>query len=384
MERSRGAGTVRRRFSRGRPAPRILPRMHVLLMIGTRRGLFLARSTPGRDAWELSEPRLVGHEVYHALLDPRDGRTAWAASAHKVWGAHIHRSDDRGEHWTVLESAPHYPDERGLAAVWCLTPGAATEPEVLYAGIEPAGLFVSGDRGASWEGVTSLNEHPTHATWQPAGGALALHSILVDPRDPDRVYCALSAGGCYRSDDHGATWTPINASVRADFLPRPFPEAGQCVHKLRLHPARPDRLYQQNHCGTYRSDDRGEHWTEVTAGLPSDFGYALALDPGDPDAAFVVPEESSHMRTTVGGRLTVYGTRDAGASWRPLPEGLPRQHAYVTVLREALASDSLEPCGLYLGTSGGHLFVSRDAGESWRLVAGFLPRILSVTAAVVD
>jgi photosystem II stability/assembly factor-like uncharacterized protein len=354
-----------------------------LLLIGTRRGLFTARSADRR-AWRISAPRLVGREVFHAFLDPRDNRTAWAATDHKVYGAHVHRSPDAGESWEVLEAAPHYPDERGLKAIWFLAPGPASMPERLWAGIEPAGLFLSDDAGGSWQSVDGLNEHPTNTTWQPAGGGLALNAIQHDPRDPERIYCSLSAGGVYRSDDGGATWRNLNAGVRADFLPQKYPEAGQCVHKLLLHPARPDRLYQQNHCGVYRSDDRGESWQEITNGLPSDFGYALAIDPADPDVAFVIPEESSHMRTTVGGRLGVYRTRDAGGSWALLKEGLPQDHCYVTVLREAMAFDTLQPLGLYVGTSGGHLFASRDGGDSWSLVAGFLPRILSVTAAVVD
>ncbi len=357
--------------------------MRILLLIGTKRGLFTATSSD-RSSWEISEPLLVGNEVYHAVLDPRDGRTAWAATSHAVWGAHLHRSDDAARSWRVLEAAPHYPDERGVSAIWCIAPGHASEPDRLYAGIEPAGLFVSDDRGASWAGVPGLNEHPTNVAWQPAGGALALHSVVVDPRTPERIYCALSAGGVYRSDDHGASWRALNGGVRADFLPRKLPDAGQCVHKLLLHPRRPDRLWQQNHCGTYRSDDGAESWLEVTNDLPTDYGYALALDPADPDAAFVVPEESSHMRTTAGGKLRVYATRDAGASWRPLAHGLPQAHAYVTVLREAMASDPLQPSGLYLGTSSGHLFASRDGGESWQAIAQFLPRILSVTAAAID
>jgi len=353
-----------------------------LLLLGTRRGLFTARSLDRRH-WTISEPRLVGREVFHAFLDPRDGRTAWAATDHKVYGAHVHRSPDRGESWEVLEAAPHYPDERGLKAIWFLAPGPASLPERLWAGIEPAGLFVSDDAGGSWRSVTALNEHPTNTTWQPAGGGLALNAIQHDPRCPERMYCSLSAGGVYRSEDGGVSWQNVNAGVRADFLPQKYPAAGHCVHKLLLHPARPDRLYQQNHCGVYRSDDRGDTWSEITAGLPSDFGYALAVDPADPDVAFVIPEESSHMRTTVGGRLGVYRTRDAGASWELLTEGLPQEHCYVTVLREAMTFDTLQPLGLYVGTSGGHLFASRDGGESWTLVAGFLARILSVTAAVL-
>ncbi|HET9984101.1 MAG TPA: hypothetical protein VFQ38_10960 [Longimicrobiales bacterium] len=351
----------------------------LILLIGTKRGLFVARSDPGRREWSLSEPHLVGREVYHAILDPRDGRTVWAATAHSVWGAHIHRSDDAGRSWDVLAEAPHLADERDLAAIWALAPGHDAEPDTLYAGTEPAGLFVSRDRGRSWSPVAGLNEHPTNRTWQPAGGALALHSIHVDPRTPDRIWCALSAGGVYRSDDAGASWRPLNRGTRADFLPQSHPEAGQCVHKLRVHPARPDRLYQQNHCGTYRSDDGGESWIDITAGLPSDFGYALALDPRDPDAVFVVPEESSHMRTVSEGRLRVFESRDAGSTWTARTEGLPQAHVYLTVLREALASDPIDPLGLYLGTSGGHLFASRDGGRSWEMVAGFLPRILSVT-----
>ena len=355
-----------------------------VLLIGTKRGLFLARSNASREGWRLSEPLLAGREVFHAILDPRDQRTAWAATNHAVWGAHIHRSDDAGATWNVLEAGPGHSDDRGLEAIWFLAPGPADRADRLFAGVEPAGLFVSDDRGSSWSPVPGLNDHPTRDSWQPAGGGLALHSVQIDPADPRRLFCAVSAGGVYRSDDDGATWTPCNRGVRADFLPQRFPETGQCVHKLVLHPARPDRLYQQNHCGTYRSDDRGEHWHEITEGLPSDFGYALAVDPGDPDVVFVIPEESSHMRTTVGGALRVYRSVDAGINWRPLTRGLPQSHAFVSVLREGLCADGGRATGLYLGTSGGHLFASRDAGVSFGLVAGYLPRILSISAATLD
>jgi photosystem II stability/assembly factor-like uncharacterized protein len=353
--------------------------MTTTLLVGTRRGLFLVRSRDRRD-WRIEGPHLLGREVYHAIRDPRTG-ALWAATDHKVWGPHVHRSDDDGRSWDVLEAAPHHADERGLKAIWFLAAGPPDQPDTLWAGIEPAGLFVTRDGGASWDSVASLNDHPTNETWQPAGGGLALGGIQHDPRDPRRIYCSLSAGGVYRSDDAGATWTPVNTGVRAEFLPRTYPETGQCVHKLRLHPARPDRLYQQNHCGVYRSDDRGDRWTEITDGLPSDFGYALAFDPHDADVAYVIPEESSHMRATCDGRLRVYRTTDAGATWTALTRGLPQEHAYVSILRDAMDHDTAHPVGLYFGTSTGQLFASPDAGESWTVVAGYLPKILCVTVA---
>jgi photosystem II stability/assembly factor-like uncharacterized protein len=353
----------------------------VTLYVGTKRGLFLVRWDVQREAWTISEPRLAGQEVYHALADPRVPGRAWAATDHAVWGAHVHRSDDDGANWTLLQAAPHHTDDRGLKAIWYLSPGGRSETDTLYAGIEPAGLFVSRDAGTSWEAVTSLNDHPTNSSWQPAGGGLALHSIIIDPDDELRIYCALSAGGVYRSDDGGASWQACNDGVRADFLPDRYPRTGQCVHKLRLHPARSTRLYQQNHCGVYRSDDRGATWTEITKGLPSDFGYALAIDPRDPDTLYVIPEESSHMRATVDGRLRVYRSRSAGDAWHALDHGLPGEHAYVSILRDAMDEDGLDPLGIYFGTSSGHLFGSRDGGDSWQLIAGFLPKILSVTAA---
>lgn len=327
-------------------------------------------------------PHIAGHEVYHAILDPRDGRTAYAAVRHDVWGAHIYRSPDAGRTWDALAAPPAFPAEAGrtLTAIWHLAGGGGDRPARLYAGVEPAALFVSEDRGTSWEWVRPLDEHPTRTAWQPAKGGLALHSIQVDPRDSGRIYVAASAGGCYRSEDGGATWIPINRGVRADFLPDALPEAGQCVHSLRLHPARPDRLYQQSHCGTYRSDDRGGTWREITPGLPSDFGYVMGLDPADPDRCWVIPEESSHLRSVCERRLRVFETRDAGQSWTARTEGLPQEHAYVSILREAMDTDGLAPCGVYFGTTSGHLFGSRD-GRAWRPLASYLPKILSVSAS---
>jgi photosystem II stability/assembly factor-like uncharacterized protein len=357
--------------------------MRTLLLVGTKRGLFIFESDAQRASWQARGPYLVGREIYHVLLDERD-HALWAATDHAVWGAHIHRSNDYGGNWETLEQAPHYLDERGLKAIWFLAAGGASTPNRFYAGIEPAGLFVSDDACATWHGVSELNEHPTNRTWQPAGGGLALHSIVVDPSNARRIYCALSAGGVYCTDDGGASWRALNRGVRADFQPQRYPETGQCVHKLLLHPLRPERLYQQNHCGVYRSDDCAENWVEITAGLPSDFGYALAIDPHDPDSVYVIPEESSHMRATVEGMLRVFHSSDAGASWRPLTRGLPQDNAYVSILREGMTSDTAAPCGVYFGTSSGHLFASRDAGASWSLVAGYLPRILCVASVNIS
>lgn len=355
----------------------------VRLLVGTRKGLFRATSDPARRDWSLEGPLIEGYEVYHARMDPRSPGTGYAVANHVVWGSHVYRTEDWGESWEPLPGRPLFPPGAGreIAALWHVAPGGTDEPGVVYVGAEPGALFRSADGGESWSWVRALEEHPTRSTWQPAKGGLALHSVLVDPRDSRRLYVSLSAGGVYRSDDRGESWRPVNAGVRADFLPEPRPASGQCVHCVRLHPRRPDRLYHQDHCGLYRSDDRGESWEEISAGLPSDFGYVVGLDPADPDRCWVIPEESSHMRTVAGRRLRVYETRDAGTSWTARTEGLPQRHAYVTILREALDTDDLDPCGVYFGTSTGHLFAASD-GASYRPVAAFLPKILSVTASV--
>lgn len=354
----------------------------VVLLVGTRRGLFRALAGPDRERWAIDGPHIAGYEIYHAVLDPRDGRTGWAAARHDVWGTHVYRTVDGGRSWEPLAARPAFPrdEAREVRAIWHLAPDRRGGTARLWAGVEPAGLFESRDGGASWRWVASLQRHPSSETWQPAKGGLALHSIQPDPTREGRLYVALSAGGCYRSDDDGDSWTPVNRGVRADFLPEPLPEAGQCVHALRAHPARPGRLYQQNHCGTYRSDDAGETWSEISEGLPSDFGYVVGLDPSDPERAWVIPEASSHMRAVCDARLRVYETADGGRSWTARTEGLPQEHAYVTVLREAMDTDGLEPCGVYFGTATGHLYASRD-GTSWRAVAAHLPKILSVSAS---
>ena len=357
----------------------------VRLLVGTRKGLFVVASGPDREDWVVHGPQIAGYEIYHAVLDRRDPQLGWAAVRHEVWGTHIHRTEDGGRSWQPVAGRPTFPDaaEREVRAIWHVAAGGPHRPELVWAGVQPGGLFRSNDAGETWQWVESLERHPTRSAWQPAKGGLALHSIQSDPGNRQRLYVALSAGGCYRTDDEGETWIPINRGVRADFLPDPNPEAGQCVHSLRAHPLMAGRLYQQNHCGTYRSDDGGNSWIEITSDLPSDFGYVIGLDPGDPDRAWVIPEESSHMRATCEARLRVYETADGGRSWTARDRGLPQRHAYVTVLREAMATDGLDPCGVYFGTGTGHLYASRD-GSSWTLVASHLPKILSVTAWPAD
>jgi photosystem II stability/assembly factor-like uncharacterized protein len=354
--------------------------MHVLLLAGTRKGLFLLRSDEGRRSWSLEGPMLPGWEVFHAFLDPRNG-VVYAAVNSFVYGATVHRSNDFGQTWERSEGLG-LPEESGLKLekAWHVEPGHESEPEKLWLGAAPGVLFRSEDGGVEWESVKGIQEHPTRQQWEPGAGGMCCHSIQLDPSDPRRLYVGISAAGVFRSEDGGDTWTPANKGTAADFLPDPYPEVGQCVHKVLLHPARPERLWQQNHCGVYRSDDRGESWERLDGnGLPSDFGFALALDPRDPDTAYVVPEEGAENRVTAGGRLGVYRTRDAGASWELRSAGLP-DSAWVAVLREGMSYDRLDPAGVYLGTQSGSVYAS--VGDGWVEAASHLPPVLSVEAGV--
>jgi len=352
------------------------------LFVGTDKGLFIARQGAASDAWRIEGPHLPGQSVLHTVATPGRPLEWHAAVRHAVWGAHLYRSSDGGSNWESLSAVPHHAPGRhkeSLKAIWSLawTP----DGQRLLAGIDPAGLFASEDRGATWAPVAGLNDHPTRGAWEPSRGLFAVHSVCIDAQDPQNMVVGISAGGAYRSSDGGASWSPANVGVRAENLPQPHPVAGHNVHRIVMHPRDGRRLYRQCYNGTYRSDDGGERWTEITAGLPSDFGYAIACDPGDRDTVFQVPESGADLRVTVDARLRVYRSRDAGGHWVSASAGLPQQHVYVTVLREAMSTDDATPCGVYFGTSTGHLFASRDGGEHWQLVAGFLPRVLSVRAA---
>jgi photosystem II stability/assembly factor-like uncharacterized protein len=355
--------------------------METLILVGTRKGLFVLEGDEGRTEWRLEGPLLPGWSVFHAVVDPRDG-AIHAATNSEIYDANLHRSTDRGANWERAENLGLPPEsDLKLERTWHIEPGREGEDGRLWLGAAPGALFRSDDGGVTWKAVESLLHHETREHWHPGAGGMCCHSIQLDPAEPGRMYVGISAAGVFRSEDGGESWTPANKGTAADLLPDPFPPVGQCVHKLLLHPARPERLWQQNHCGVYRSDDCGENWERLEGnGLPSGFGFPLALDPHDPDVAFVVPEHGAENRVTCDGRLGVYRTRDGGASWELLEDGLP-QPAWGAVMREGFSFDRQDPVGIYLGTQSGSVFVSPNGGESWIEAASQLPPILSVEAA---
>lgn len=378
----------------------------VHLFAGTRKGGLILSSDEARQSWQVSDLHFKAWNVNYMGMDMRDGRLHVAAS-HDAFGTSTHFSDDFGESWTQAEKAPTFerPSTSGRPAgtvadafnpdsykgkpeevikVWKIQPGLPEQPGVLYAGVQPAALFKSTDRGQSWQINEALYDHPHRGTFFPGAGGLVLHTILPHPTDPGQMWVAISTGGTYYTSDGGASWTPRNKNVRADFAPEKFPEYGQCVHKLGMHPSNPDRIFQQNHCGMYRSDDGGESWIDIGEDkLPSRFGFPIAVHPHEPDTIYIVPEESDQYRLSIDGRLVVWRSRDAGESWEPLTNGLP-ERSYLVILRDAMTTDTLGDAGIYFGTSTGQIFASRDGGDSWYLLADYLPPIYSLEAVVVD
>ncbi len=359
----------------------------VCLLVGTMKGAFFIWSDTTRKSWRLDGPHFRGQSVYALAFDNRDGRSrTFAATQSMHWGGTLRSSDDFGRTWSDAERQNvRFPAESGLALnqIWQIRPGRAEEPDVLYCGVEPAALFESHDGGDNWRVVQGLLDHEHRARWQPGGGGLCLHTILLDPANPDRMLIAISTGGVYRTEDGGRSWSARNHGVRAQFLPDKHPEFGQCVHKVVHHPSRPERIFLQNHWGLYRSDDWGDNWHDIANGVPSDFGFAMLMHPHDADTVFIVPLESDEFRCTPEAKLRVYRTRDAGASWEPLSEGLPQAYAYETVLRDGLSTDSMEEAGIYFGTRSGKVFGSNNDGSTWREVADGLPPVVCVRAVTV-
>jgi len=370
----------------------------VRIWVGTRKGAFLF-SSQDRKKWDTAGPFFQGEEVHHVAQDPRDPKRHYAGVGNAWFGAHLHASKDNGKTWQLSEKGLEVKGIKGkswqvtekgmelkenpdasLKRIWHIEPGAADEPGVLYLGGDPGVLFRSGDNGASWDLVQGLCSHPTREKWSPGAGGMMVHSIACLGKG--RLIVGISAAGAFRSSDSGKTWEPYNGNVRTDFQPEKYPEVGQCVHKLKAHPSNPEALYQQNHCGVYRGDFTGKQWTDVTKGLPTSFGFALAVPAAEKDTMFTIPIDSAERRFVPGGKLRVARSRNGGKTWKFLTKGLPQSNAHVLILREAMTSDDRDPAGVYFGTTTGTLFYTRNAGDSWQALAEHLPPIYSVSAAL--
>jgi len=358
-----------------------------LLLVGTTKGAFILRSNAQRTRWDVGGPYFHGHQIYALAYDHRGGQHRIWLSTQSYWGTLLRSSIDFGKSWaTPREATVRFPSDTGMSLknIWQITLGPADQPDVLYVGAEPAAMFESRDAGQSWSLVRGLFDHPHRPRWMPGNGGLALHTIVLSAANPQQMFVAISSGGVYRTDDGGATWAAKNRGIRATFLPDKHPEFGQCVHKIAMHPERPERLFLQNHWGLYRTDDYGENWTDIGNGVRSDFGFPMLVHPHNPDCAYVVPVESDEFRCACDGRLRVYRTRNAGASWEPLVRGLPQKRAYETVLRDAMTADAFDPAGIYFGTRSGQLFGSLDEGRNWHKILEGLPSVVCVRSAIVE
>jgi photosystem II stability/assembly factor-like uncharacterized protein len=365
----------------------------VALMVGTAKGAFVLRGDEKRERWEVEGPHFTGMAVEYVWADTRNGGAAYASVTDPWFGPQLYRSKDAGKTWDKI-AAPRFPNEpkregpapeakggKSVERIWVVEPGGADQPGTLYAGVDPGSLFVSRDSGDSWEEVSGLNDHPSRAQWNPGAGGMCLHTVLVDPRDSKRMFVAISAAGVFYTADGGQTWEPRNKGIRAEFMPDKFPEIGQCVHKLVMHPDRPDVLFLQNHGGVYRSENAGVSWEPIEEGLPAVFGFPLLLHPSEPETVYVIPLTADMARIPPDAHLAVYRSKDSGNTWQALGKGLP-ERSYMNVLRQAMATDAQDPAGIYFGTRTGQLFGSRDNGDTWTMIEDFLPQIYSVRTLV--
>ncbi len=380
----------------------------IRLLVGTRKGAFLLTSDAKRKDWEVEGPHFAGWEIYHVKGSPAEPNRLYASQTSAWFGQIIQRSDDGGKTWSqpgtpageptttpdgmlkpesnkfVYDGVPgthqwydgtQHPWE--FKRVWHLEP-SLTDPDTVYAGVEDAALFRSTDGGKSWQELSGLRTHNSGPKWQPGAGGMCLHTILLDPSNPERIYVAISAAGAFRSDDGGKTWKPINRGLHSQFMPDPKAEVGHCVHRIAMHPSRPNTLFMQKHWDVMRSDDAGDSWYEVSGNLPSDFGFPIDVHAHEPETIYVVPIKSDSEHFPPDGKLRVYRSRTGGNEWEELTKGLPQKECYVNVLRDAMTVDSLDPCGIYFGTTGGQVYASADAGDSWTPIVRDLPAVFSV------
>ena len=362
----------------------------VRVLAGTKKGAFILTSDGTRKKWDVSGPHFGGWEIYHLKGSPVDPNRIYVSQTSGWFGQQIQRSDDGGKTWQPMGNKFTYEGTPGthmwydgtahpwkFKRVWHLEP-SLTDPDVVYAGAEDAALFRSDDGGKSWQELAGLRGHGTGPKWQPGAGGMCLHTILLDPADPQRIFIAISAAGAFRTEDGGVTWRPINRGLSSEYIPDPTAEIGHCVHRLAKHPARPDVLFMQKHWDVMRSDDAGDNWREISGNLPTDFGFVIDVHAHEPETVYVVPIKSDSEHYPPEGKLRVYRSRSGGNEWEALGNGLPQSDCYVNVLRDAMAVDSLDSCGIYFGTTGGQLYASADAGDSWDAIVRDLPAVYSV------
>jgi photosystem II stability/assembly factor-like uncharacterized protein len=385
----------------------------VRVLVGTRKGAFVLSSDGKREKWEVSGPHFAGWEIYHLKGSPADPNRLYASQTSGWFGQIIQRSDDGGKTWTQPGTPPgerttpqgqpkaesnkfvydisaetgkpltthqfydgtQHPWE--FKRVWHLEP-SLKDPDTVYAGVEDAALFRSNDGGKNWKELSGLRGHGTGPKWQPGAGGMCLHTVVLDPSHPRRIYVAISAAGAFRSDDEGETWKPINRGLKSQYIPDPEAEVGHCVHRIAMHPSKPGVLFMQKHWDVMRSDNAGEQWHEVSGNLPTDFGFVVDVNANEPETVYVVPIKSDSEHYPPDGKLRVYRSRTGGNDWEALTKGLPQRDCYVNVLRDAMAVDSLDKCGVYFGTTGGQVYASADGGDNWVPIVRDLPAVLSV------
>jgi photosystem II stability/assembly factor-like uncharacterized protein len=340
-------------------------------------------------------PNFAGWEIYHLKGSPADPDRLYASQSSSWFGQVLHRSDDGGKSWETVGNQFLYDGTPGthkwydgsphpweFKRVWHLEP-SLDDPDKVYAGVEDAALFESGDGGKTWAELPALREHRTAQDWAPGAGGLCLHTILIDPSNKDRMFIAISSAGAFRSDDAGKSWRPINHGLRSEYIPDPDAEVGHCVHRIALHPSNPNVLYMQKHWDVMRTDDGGDSWHEISGNLPTDFGFVVDVNANDPGTVYVVPITSDSLHYVPDGKLRVYRSRTGGDDWEALTKGLPQKDCYVNVLRDAMAVDALDPCGVYFGTTGGQVYASPDGGDNWAPIVRDLPAVLSVEAQTI-